>query len=392
MKKRELLSLIKNNDLKAFYEFLTSGGDFNQELFGKSLLAHSLLYERRQFIKLLLQYGADTKDMKLIDNWEAKLKLMDPLFLDMVSEIDNSKSHCHGLVVQTIFDLASSMFFVKQKLSYRNALSFVDPDRDFKKLSVGLHLFEVVNPDFMLESIRKIFLCDYFFQSENRPLPLKKFVIIMTTNKITDERYDIPGLSARLSAFLHCREVPTDDFSTELIEIKKNKELIIGVRFSDERCIRVHPEGEVDFEFSFFESMKTVVSTKSEPVIYASSYTFNSVAQWDHQLNAWAKAFKAEHGYFPNILLASSATYSRIDLVANARGKENLHGPAGNMPTEEEFISMQGFRGIGYELDFCIDDQLGIDTIRLIFDSDPDGGLPLPEEEAVVEQEKIKVS
>ena len=214
----------------------------------------------------------------------------------------------------------------------------------------------------------------------------------MTTNKITDERNDIPGLSARLSAFLNCREVPTEDFSSEVLEIKKNKELIIGVRFADERCMRVRPEGEVDFDFSFFESMKTLVSAKSEPVIYASNYTFNSVAQWDHQLNAWAKAFKAQHGYFPNILLASSATYSRIDLVANARGKENLHGPAGNSPNEDEYVSMNGFRGIGYELDFCIDDQLGIDTIRLIFDSDPDGGLPLPEEEGVVEQEKMKVS
>lgn len=102
------------------------------------------------------------------------------------------------------------------------------------------------------------------------------------------------------------------------------------------------------------------------------------MAQWDHQINGWVKLFKERHGHFPNILLASSATYSRIDLVANARGKDQLRSPAGETPPVEEFASMHGFRGDGYELDFCVDETLGIDTIKLIYDSDPNGGLPIP--------------
>jgi hypothetical protein len=90
------------------------------------------------------------------------------------------------------------------------------------------------------------------------------------------------------------------------------------------------------------------------------------------------KGFKERYGVFPGILLASTATYSRIDMIANARGKEKLIGAAGQVAPEDEFISMSGFQGSGYTLDFCIDDGPGVDTVRLIYDSDPDGGLPVP--------------
>jgi hypothetical protein len=30
---------------------------------------------------------------------------------------------------------------------------------------------------------------------------------------------------------------------------------------------------------------------------------------------------------------------------------------------------------------FCIEEQLGVDTVKLIYDSDPGGGEPIPEEE-----------
>jgi hypothetical protein len=75
--------------------------------------------------------------------------------------------------------------------------------------------------------------------------------------------------------------------------------------------------------------------------------------------------------------------------VANARGKDHLRNPEGETAQEGEFVSMNGMRGDGYEIDFCIDDCLGVDTVRLIYDSDPDGGLPIPVEEEAV---NIKVS
>jgi hypothetical protein len=117
-----------------------------------------------------------------------------------------------------------------------------------------------------------------------------------------------------------------------------------------------------------------------EPILLTRTFSFNNLVSWDHQLNSWVKEFKSAHGYFPNIALASTETYARIDLVVNARGKDHLRNPEGEAPPEEEFVSMNGFKGDGYELDFCMDDNLGVDSVRLIYDSDPDGGLPIPEE------------
>lgn len=118
-----------------------------------------------------------------------------------------------------------------------------------------------------------------------------------------------------------------------------------------------------------------------EPILLTRTFTFNNLVSWDHQLNSWVKEFKSGHGYFPNIALASTETYARIDLVVNARGKDHLSNPEGEAPPEEEFVSMIGFKGEGYELEFCMDDSLVVDSVRLIYDSDPDGGLPIPEEE-----------
>lgn len=114
--------------------------------------------------------------------------------------------------------------------------------------------------------------------------------------------------------------------------------------------------------------------------IHNSTFTFDYLVGWDHQVHGQATAFKIRYGVYPNILLASSGTYSRIDMVVNARGREKLYNPQGENPPAESFISMNGFKGPGYELDFCVEEQLGLDTIKLIYDSDPGGGEPLPEE------------
>ena len=50
---------------------------------------------------------------------------------------------------------------------------------------------------------------------------------------------------------------------------------------------------------------------------------------------------------------------------------------------------MSGFKGEGYEIDFCIEENLGVDSVKLIYDSDPDGGLPIMERE---EMSKCKVA
>ena len=53
--------------------------------------------------------------------------------------------------------------------------------------------------------------------------------------------------------------------------------------------------------------------------------------------------FKKKHSYYPKILLASSETYARIDMVANASGKSKIKHSDGNKATS--YVSMSGFQG-----------------------------------------------
>lgn len=113
--------------------------------------------------------------------------------------------------------------------------------------------------------------------------------------------------------------------------------------------------------------------------LFKTNHKFSDITSWSHELNSWAQNFKARHHVFPNILIASSETYNRIDMVANSNGQEKIRNPEGKPAVA--FVSMSGFRGQDYELAFCIDDQLDRDRVKLIFDSDPGGdGEPIEEE------------
>jgi hypothetical protein len=200
----------------------------------------------------------------------------------------------------------------------------------------------------------------------------------------------IPGLSHRIMGFVHFVEVPASEVSKVLEEMEKDEELVIGVHFSDEPGL-VEYDGQVlDLSHRFFESLKFTISEGlrvKDPVFFRSRFTFNSLLNWDDQINSWVMKFKKKHSYYPNILLASSETYARIDMVANARGKSKIKDENGNKATF--FVSMSGFQGEGYSLEFCIAERLGVDTVKLIYDSDPDGGFPIPEDEEVPRQVKV---
>lgn len=79
-------------------------------------------------------------------------------------------------------------------------------------------------------------------------------------------------------------------------------------------------------------------------------------------------------------MLASSLTYSRIEIVANTRA-ENIRGD--RQQKADQFRSLCGFVGNGYELEWCLEEKLAEFHFKLIYDSDPDGGLPLPEETSI---------
>ena len=382
MKKKEILESIKANSYIDFNEFITNGGDYNLKINGKSLLVHALKYQSNNSIYLLLLYGANTSELKEIRDWEKKLEHMDPDFVEMVREIDESENDQNSLTIHNILRESSRLLLGDHPYSYRNVLSHSVRSHAYStSLMVGIHLFEYRDWDFLMRDIKDIFQCESMLAKDFTPKSDKKYAMIVSASTLEELGEEIPGLSHRITGFLHFLEIPATNLEYQLSEMNKRDALIMGVHFSDNPSLEVRENEQVDIDSKFYDSMKTTISRPKDPIFFSSSYTFNSMGQWDHQLNTWVKLFKKRHGYFPNILLASSATYSRIDLVANSRGKDQMQGPSGQTPSEEEFASMQGFKGNGYELDFCIEEQLGVDTVKLIYDSDPGGGLPIPEED-----------
>lgn len=75
--------------------------------------------------------------------------------------------------------------------------------------------------------------------------------------------------------------------------------------------------------------------------------------------------------------------------MANSRNREKIKNRDGGNPPETQFADMTGFVGSGYSLDFCIKENLPIDSICLIYDSDPDGGLPIDD---LIDKEERKVN
>jgi hypothetical protein len=171
-----------------------------------------------------------------------------------------------------------------------------------------------------------------------------------------------------------------------ILKRQDDGEVVIGVRCQDIPCMIAYEMVDVDLNFRDKNFKKKVIDdAPSKPSLsFCSNYTFNNLMSWDHQLNSWVHKIRDTHGYFPNVLLASTEIYARLDLVANARGKEKMKNSIGEGPPELEFASMSGFRGSGYEIDFCMDELVPLDSVRLIYDSDPDGVLPIPGEEEAI--------
>lgn len=117
-------------------------------------------------------------------------------------------------------------------------------------------------------------------------------------------------------------------------------------------------------------------------MITRKTYQIVSWADWDHELNRATKDFNDQFHGWPNILQASSQTHRRIDIAANAKS-ENIQMTGIKPEAAGHWKSLSGFQGIDYFLEFCIDDSLALDTIRLLLDPDPDGKEPIPEEDTV---------
>lgn len=117
------------------------------------------------------------------------------------------------------------------------------------------------------------------------------------------------------------------------------------------------------------------------PGILRRTYALKSWRTWDHELHSFVTDFRARFGAAPHILLASSVTLTRIDMAAR---KQHIRGDSGERPDDAEYVSLAGFEGPDYSLDFCVEERLPAKDVSLIYDPDPDGGLPVPLEDTEV--------
>jgi hypothetical protein len=384
MRKLDVLDAIKNNDYLRFNNFIEQKGDINLMIYGRSLLYHAVKHQADNIVNVLLLYGANVEDMMKEINWAEKLDEMSSDFIAMVKEIQCQTSSSSSSVAQTILKVLGHKKFYPYPFSYRNVLSHkVRKYAYMSKLMVGIHLFEYRDWDFLKVTLFTAFQC------QASPEKNKKFAMIVTASALSEYDVELPGLSARIRGFVEFLEISVQNLDYQLGEMKKKDSFIIGIHYSDEPSLRDY-DNTLDLDSKFFDSMKTAYSLETRPpVIVAAKYTLNSLIHWDDQLNDWVEKFKRSKGYYPNILLASSATYSRIDMVINARGKDRVKGKDGKIAAKDEFISPCGFKGESYELMFCTEEQLGIDTVKLIYDSDPDGGVPIPEDDLGMAVRKI---
>jgi hypothetical protein len=109
------------------------------------------------------------------------------------------------------------------------------------------------------------------------------------------------------------------------------------------------------------------------------TYSITQWIRWDDEVDAAVRAFRAEFGVAPLILLASSASLARIDLAAK---KDRLVDGNGARPHPDQYAAVGSFSGADYLLEFCVDERLPTSRISLVFDSDPGDGEPLPEEDS----------
>lgn len=123
-----------------------------------------------------------------------------------------------------------------------------------------------------------------------------------------------------------------------------------------------------------------------EPV-WRKTYKITRWIKWDQIISKSAEDFREKTGVRPNLLLASEATLKRIDLAAYNSSQDETRGsirnPSGVIP--DATVSLEGFKAGELNLDFCIKDDAPTSSFILVYDANPEGGLPLPEEDNVGE-------
>ncbi|GHV93342.1 hypothetical protein AGMMS50268_38450 [Spirochaetia bacterium] len=96
---------------------------------------------------------------------------------------------------------------------------------------------------------------------------------------------------------------------------------------------------------------------------------FGDYSKWADVINKKATAFYTLYRVHPNILLASGATFDKIDDFLRLHPENLVYGGEGTAPT---FDGLSSFVGADYELEFCLDADQKDHYFILIYDAAPD--------------------
>jgi hypothetical protein len=106
------------------------------------------------------------------------------------------------------------------------------------------------------------------------------------------------------------------------------------------------------------------------------NYTIENWLRWDVEVFAFVADFREHFGKIPNVLLANSATFARINMAAH---RELIRDGHGETVPDGVYPELQGFVGPDFELTFWTDETLGDGVVNLLCDEEPDGDGHPPE-------------
>lgn len=93
-------------------------------------------------------------------------------------------------------------------------------------------------------------------------------------------------------------------------------------------------------------------------------YKFEPNSKWDEEVNMAVLYFQAKHMEKPCILLASTTTFDKIDLMA-----DKCHvSDENDCPATQDWVTLRAFNGENYRLQFCVDNNLPDGSFALVFD------------------------
>ena len=102
-------------------------------------------------------------------------------------------------------------------------------------------------------------------------------------------------------------------------------------------------------------------------------YRIDRFVAWPHEVHAFVEDFVERFGVFPDALVASPATFARMDIAADP-GK--IQDAGGERPHATSYTALGGLRANDYELTFFVNDDVydrGVWLVREVTDPDGEG-------------------